>query len=135
MSRRSRTRTSPQPPPAAVGHVDETPVRARPRFVRLRQLVLPALVLVVITVAAFAPVVSAGYIWDDDLYVTGNPHLRNAAGLVDIWFKLGATTMYAPVVFTTLWVEYPAVGAPARSATTSSISRSTSGASSSCGLS
>jgi protein O-mannosyl-transferase len=89
-----------------VGHVDEAPAQARPRFVRLRQLVLAALVLVVITVAAFAPVVSAGYIWDDDLYVTANPHLKNAAGLVDIWFRLGATTMYAPVVFTTLWVEH-----------------------------
>jgi Flp pilus assembly protein TadD len=72
----------------------------------VRRLALPALLLIALTVAAFAPVVKAGYVWDDDLYVTGNRHLRDAAGLFDMWFRLGSTTMYAPVVFTTLWVEY-----------------------------
>jgi Flp pilus assembly protein TadD len=69
-------------------------------------LVLPALVLVALTVAAFAPVVNARYVWDDELYVTGNPHLEDAAGLLEMWFRLGSTTMYAPAVFTTLWIEY-----------------------------
>jgi tetratricopeptide (TPR) repeat protein len=72
----------------------------------VRQVVLPALVLVVMTAAAFAPVVNAGYVWDDDGYLTGNPHLKDAAGLFDMWFRLGATTMYVPAVFTTLWVGY-----------------------------
>jgi tetratricopeptide (TPR) repeat protein len=89
-----------------VNQVRQAPADARARFDSVRQVVLPALVLVAITVAAFAPVVNAGYVWDDDLYVTGNPHLKNAAGLFDMWFRLGATTMYAPAVFTTLWVEY-----------------------------
>lgn len=79
---------------------------ARPTLAWPREAILPALVLVVLTVAAFAPVVGAGYVWDDDLYVTGNPHLGSAAGLFDMWFRLGATTMYAPVVFTTLWAEH-----------------------------
>jgi tetratricopeptide (TPR) repeat protein len=73
----------------------------------LREVVLPALVLVVITVAAFAPIVKAtGFLWDDDLYVTGNPYLKDAAGLFAMWFRFGSTSMYAPAVFTTLWVEY-----------------------------
>lgn len=71
-----------------------------------RDLFLPALVLVVITLAAYAPVVNAGFIWDDDGYVTENVHLRSAAGLFDMWFRLGSTTMYVPAVFTTLWAGY-----------------------------
>ena len=106
MRRQSKNRTAPPRPSATVNQVRPAPADARARFDSARQVVLPALVLVAITVAAFAPVVSAGYVWDDDLYVTGNPHLKNAAGLFDMWFRLGATTMYAPAVFTTLWVEY-----------------------------
>ncbi|MCM2257929.1 MAG: tetratricopeptide repeat protein [Vicinamibacteria bacterium] len=67
---------------------------------------MPALALVVMTLAAYTPVLSAGYIWDDELYVTGNESLRTFQGLHDIWFRLGSTTMYAPVVFTTLWAQY-----------------------------
>ena len=83
-----------------------TPADARTRLGSLRPAVLPALVLVVLTLAAFAPVMTAGYVWDDELYVTGNPHLKSAVGLFDIWFRLGSTTMYAPAAFTTFWVEY-----------------------------
>ena len=89
-----------------MNQVHPAPADARARLDSVRQVVLPALVLVVITAAAFAPVVNAGYVWDDELYVTGNPHLENGAGLVDMWFRLGSTTMYAPAVFTTLWVEH-----------------------------
>lgn len=74
---------------------------------RVREVLLPALGLVVITLAAFSPVVhSTGFLWDDDGYVTQNPLLRDAGGLFDTWFRLGSTTMYVPVVFTTLWAEY-----------------------------
>jgi tetratricopeptide (TPR) repeat protein len=89
-----------------VAEVPRAPAEARAWLGSARPLVLPALLLVALTVAAFAPVVNARYVWDDDLYVTGNPHLKDAAGLFDTWFRLGSTTMYAPAVFTTLWVEY-----------------------------
>jgi tetratricopeptide (TPR) repeat protein len=85
---------------------DSTPVDGRSRLDLLRRAVLPALVLVFITLAAYAPVVYAGYVWDDDGYVTGNALLKDAEGLFDMWFRLGSTTMYAPAVFTTFWVEY-----------------------------
>jgi len=98
-------RATPQPP-VTPARVRRAPADARARIDSLRRVGLPALVLVVITVAAFAPGVNAGYIWDDELYVTGNPYLKDAAGLFDMWFRLGSTSMYAPAVFTTLWVEY-----------------------------
>jgi len=47
----------------------------------------------------------AGFIWDDDAYVTANPHLYDGSGLYQIWFRVGATNIYAPVVFTTFWLE------------------------------
>ncbi len=106
MRRQSNARAAAERPSATVAQVPQASADARPRLDSVRQVVLPALVLVVITVAAFAPVVKAGYLWDDDLYITGNPHLKDAAGLVDMWFRFGSTTMYVPAVFTTLWVEY-----------------------------
>jgi protein O-mannosyl-transferase len=106
MPKRSDTRAATRRPLATVVEVRQAPPDARRRLESVRPLVLPALVLVVMTVAAFAPVVNAGYVWDDGLYVTGNPHLKDAAGLVDMWFRFGSTTMYAPAVFTTLWVEH-----------------------------
>ena len=83
---------------------DPAPAEGPSRLDLLRRAVLPALVLVFITFAAYAPVAHAGYVWDDDGYVTGNALLKDAAGLFDMWFRLGSTTMYAPAVFTTFWV-------------------------------
>jgi tetratricopeptide (TPR) repeat protein len=48
----------------------------------------------------------AGFVWDDDVYVTANPHLESVAGLLEMWSRLGATPMYVPAVFTTFWVEH-----------------------------
>ncbi len=89
-----------------VAQARETPADTRARLAWLRRPVLLALVLVVITLAAYAPGMNAGYVWDDEIYVTANAHLKSAAGLFAMWFRLGSTTMYAPAVFTTLWVEY-----------------------------
>jgi tetratricopeptide (TPR) repeat protein len=83
-----------------------TPAVARARPDGLRQRVLPALLLVVITLAAYAPGMDAGWIWDDEIIVTGNPYLRDAAGLAHIWFRLETIQMYSPAILTTLWIEY-----------------------------
>ena len=58
------------------------------------------------TVIAYLPALNAGFIWDDDQYVTGNPTLRSLAGLGKIWFKIGAVPQYYPLVHTTFWLEY-----------------------------
>lgn len=67
---------------------------------------LKALTILVLVVAAYCPVWHAGFIWDDDDYVTNNRTLRNAEGLKDIWFEFGATPQYYPLVHTTFWIEY-----------------------------
>jgi tetratricopeptide (TPR) repeat protein len=66
---------------------------------------LGALVIVVVTLLAYTPAMRAGYIWDDDDYVTGNAHLRSVDGLLNLW-QLRTTHQYYPVVFTTFWIEY-----------------------------
>lgn len=58
------------------------------------------------TLAAYVPAVRCGYVWDDDVYVTDNPLLHDLDGLRRIWFDIGATVQYYPLVFSTFWVEY-----------------------------
>lgn len=48
----------------------------------------------------------AGWVWDDDVYVTANPLLETAAGLRDIWLRPGATPQYYPMVFTAFWIQH-----------------------------
>ena len=64
------------------------------------------LLLVVVTLAAYWPVFSAGFIWDDDIYVTENPLLTAPDGLWRIWFSAHLQSQYFPLVFTTLRLEY-----------------------------
>jgi hypothetical protein len=54
----------------------------------------------------YVPSLSAGFIWDDDDYVTQNATLRTDEGLRQIWFDPQATPQYYPLVFTSFWVEY-----------------------------
>jgi Tfp pilus assembly protein PilF len=65
-----------------------------------------AFVLVLITLLAYQPAWHAGFIWDDDSYVTNNTPLRTVDGLWGIWSKPGTTIQYYPLVFTSFWVEY-----------------------------
>jgi protein O-mannosyl-transferase len=68
--------------------------------------VLKAGLILLLTLAAYLPVLQAGYIWDDDDYVTENPALADASGLRHIWLDPSATPQYYPLVFTTFWAEY-----------------------------
>jgi Flp pilus assembly protein TadD len=72
----------------------------------LRQFLLPAALLIVLSFAAYWPAIQAGFVWDDDAYITENPKLHDLSGLRDIWFDIGATKMYVPLVFTTFWLEH-----------------------------
>ena len=62
--------------------------------------------LALLLVVAYLPALRAGFIWDDDDYVTQNATLRDAHGLQRIWCEPGATPQYYPLVHTTFWVEY-----------------------------
>lgn len=66
----------------------------------------PSLLLLVLTCCVYLPTLSAGFIWDDDDYVTKNSTLRSVSGLWRIWTELGAVPQYYPVTHTTFWVEY-----------------------------
>src|ERR1035441_10739788 len=64
------------------------------------------LFIILATLAAYWPVFSAGFIWDDDAYVTENSLLSAPDGLSRIWFSAHSQSQYFPMVFTTLRVEY-----------------------------
>ena len=55
-----------------------------------------------LTVLAYQPVWHAGFIWDDDRYVTNNPLLSAPDGLWRIWFSLDAPSQYFPLSYTLL---------------------------------
>ncbi|MFM2296206.1 MAG: O-GlcNAc transferase [Verrucomicrobiota bacterium] len=67
---------------------------------------LGALGIFALVVLAYLPVVHCGFIWDDDDYVTQNLTLRSLDGLRRIWFEVGATPQYYPLVHTTFWLEH-----------------------------
>jgi len=67
---------------------------------------LGGLILAALTVVAYLPVWHAGFIWDDDAYVTNSLPLRSWDGLRQIWFVPGATEQYYPLTITTFWIEY-----------------------------
>jgi len=69
-----------------------------------------AVALLFLTLVAYWPATHAGFIWDDNDYVTANPTLRDAAGLARIWTDTHANWQYYPLVFTTFWLEYHAWG-------------------------
>jgi len=82
------------------GLAPEAPERVR----ESRNLALGAL-LVAAVLAAYAGVRRAGFIWDDDVFLTHNPLIRAADGLRRFWFT-GEPVDYWPVTSSTLWVEW-----------------------------
>ncbi len=79
---------------------------APPRRDAAPRAVLAALCVAVATLAAYVPAFTAGYIWDDDKYVTQNPTLSSATGLWEIWTDGFATPQYYPLVHTSYWIEH-----------------------------
>jgi protein O-mannosyl-transferase len=66
-------------------------------------LLLPALLLA--TLLAYYPAWQGGMLWDDDAHIT-RADLRPASGLWHIWFDLGATQQYYPLVHSAFWLQY-----------------------------
>jgi tetratricopeptide (TPR) repeat protein len=71
-----------------------------------KTILLAAGLILLVTLTAYIPVMRAGYIWDDETYVTHNPNLRTGEGLWRLWFHLGAVPQYYPLVHTSFWIEY-----------------------------
>lgn len=69
-------------------------------------------------VAAFAaallvywPALHGTFIWDDAGHIT-RPELRSLRGLARIWFEIGATQQYYPVLHSAFWLEHFVFGDP-----------------------
>ena len=64
-----------------------------------------ALALFTAVLACFGPALRGGLLWDDEGHVT-RPALQSWAGLGRIWFELGATQQYYPVLHSAFWIEH-----------------------------
>ncbi|HKQ49416.1 MAG TPA: tetratricopeptide repeat protein [Phycisphaerae bacterium] len=61
--------------------------------------------IIAATVIAYLPTLRGGFIWDDAAHVT-RPGLRSAHGLYRIWFEVGATQQYYPLLHSAFWFEH-----------------------------
>ena len=59
-----------------------------------------------VTLLAYFPALSAGFIWDDQPGHVTRPELRTVDGLVRIWTEPGATQQYYPLLHSTFWLEH-----------------------------
>jgi protein O-mannosyl-transferase len=66
---------------------------------------LRAVLLVAVTLLAYAPAWFGEPVWDDDAHIT-RPELRSFSGLARIWVQPGATQQYYPLAFSAFWVQY-----------------------------
>ena len=89
---------APSPPrPLALSRVAPSPSRSLARSVFVA---IPAVVL-----AAYWPALRGGLLWDDPAHITA-PALQSLQGLWRIWFSLGATQQYYPLLHSAFWIEH-----------------------------
>ncbi|HEY4417470.1 MAG TPA: O-GlcNAc transferase, partial [Verrucomicrobiae bacterium] len=67
---------------------------------------LAGAVLILAVFLAYQPAWHAGFIWDDDDYVTHNPLLAAPDGLWRIWFSGDSLSQYFPLTYTVFRLEY-----------------------------
>jgi tetratricopeptide (TPR) repeat protein len=70
-------------------------------------------ILIILIIAAYAPVWNAGYIWDDFEAVQGNVLLRSPGGVWRLWAEPSSNLgeeHYWPLTYTTFWLEYRLFG-------------------------
>lgn len=78
-----------------------TPFLQRPAFL--------AVVILVAALAAYVPVMTGGYTWDDGILLTDNPVMKAPDGLRRIWLTTESWE-YLPVTFSMHWVEWRLLG-------------------------
>ena len=80
------------------------------RLPRSRRDVLSTAVFLVGAVfVAYLPALNGSFIWDDLSHVT-RPDLRSLHGLWRIWFEVGATQQYYPLLHSAFWFEHRLFG-------------------------
>ncbi len=83
--------------------VSHTPIAAR-KWLDYNDIGMAAL-LVCAVLLAYAPAFNGALLWDDDGHVT-KPELQSFHGLWRIWFDLGATQQYYPLLHSVFWLEH-----------------------------
>ncbi len=64
-------------------------------------------ILLIAIFLAYMPAMHAGFIWEDDMFVTANPLLTAPDGLGKIWFSSDQPYQYFfPMVYTVFRLEY-----------------------------
>ena len=58
-----------------------------------------------VTLTAYFPALTGEFLWDDAGHVT-SPALQSWSGLGRIWFEVGATQQYYPLLHSAFWVEH-----------------------------
>src|SRR5260370_5299505 len=71
--------------------------------------VAQAAAIVVAVALVYLPALHAGFVWDDEQLITGNPLLSNFAGLSEIWSG-GRTADSFPITNTVFWIEHHLFG-------------------------
>jgi len=90
--------------PAAAQSRTKVRIAASPRRrVSASFFVFPAIVAA--TLIAYWPALQGGFVWDDNAHVT-SAALRSFRGLWRIWFSLGATQQYYPLLHSAFWMEH-----------------------------
>ena len=64
-----------------------------------------ALLLFAAVLVAYWPSIRGGMLWDDDAHIT-RPALQSVRGLWRIWFDIGATQQYYPLLHSAFWLEH-----------------------------
>jgi len=77
---------------------------ASPRSISFRT-ILPGALLFCATLFAYLPAIRGRLLWDDNAHVT-RADLQSVDGLRRIWFEVGATQQYYPLLHTAFWVEH-----------------------------
>jgi tetratricopeptide (TPR) repeat protein len=66
-------------------------------------------ILFAVTLLAYLPALRAGFVWDDDGFVT-KPELRSLGGLWRIWTDLSSTEQFYPLLHGFFWFQYRVFG-------------------------
>jgi protein O-mannosyl-transferase len=98
MSRRKKNREA-QSKATVIAPASRTTLSSLYPYLAVFGLILLACVL------AYQPALGGGRIWDDDAHIT-KPELRSWTGLYRIWFEMGATQQYYPLLHSAFWLEW-----------------------------
>jgi tetratricopeptide (TPR) repeat protein len=84
--------------------VKKTPAAPRFSSIRLRD-AAAGLGIFVLLLIAYLPALNGGLVWDDEAHIT-TAELQSWHSLWRIWFDLGATQQYYPLLHSAFWIEH-----------------------------